>query len=79
MLTNTNQTMVFRADTDGSLVGMHDSVIAIYENDAIIGWCTTRQEADAICEKLSHLQWGKKKKTTLPAGAPHLIASVLIN
>ncbi len=40
----------------------HDIVGAIYENHIIIGWCTTWQEADAICDQLSHLQWSKKKK-----------------
>jgi hypothetical protein len=55
----------------------HDVVGAIYENHIIIGWCTTWKEADAICDKLSHLQWSKKKKSNLPERSPHLIASIL--
>ncbi len=55
-----------------------ETVGVIYENNVIIGWCTTCQEADDICDKLPHLQWGNKKKFKIPEATPHLVASVIL-
>jgi hypothetical protein len=55
-----------------------ETVYAIYENNAILGWCLTWQEADEICVKLPHFQWGNKKKAKIPEGCPQLVASVML-
>jgi hypothetical protein len=55
-----------------------ETVYAIYENTAIIGWCLTWQEADEICDKLPQFQWGNKKKAKIPEGVPQLVASVML-
>jgi hypothetical protein len=70
-----NQTM--RWNPDSTLDWKAETVYAIYENNAIIGWCLTPQEADEICDKLPLLQWGNKKKTKIPEECPQLVASVM--
>ena len=56
---------------------MDEMIPVIYENNAIIGWCTTYLEADDICENIHHLQWAYKKKSKVHDGIPQLIASLL--
>ncbi len=63
---------------EGNLGCKQETVSVIYENNDIIGWCTTCQEADDICDKLHHLQWGYKKKSKIPEATPHLVASVML-
>ena len=62
---------------ESSIVYEYETFPVIYENNAIIGWCTTYLEADDICDKIHHLQWAYKKKSKMPEGTPQLIASVM--
>jgi hypothetical protein len=68
------QTMCLNPDSTFSWKA--ETVYAIYENNAMIGWCLTMQEADEICDKLPLLQWGNKKKTKIPEECPQLVASL---
>jgi hypothetical protein len=70
--------MTMNADDFDMMNQMMETVSVIYENNVIIGWCTTCQEADDICDKLPHLQWGYKKKSKIPEATPYRVASVMV-
>ena len=72
-----NQTMRWTSEFD--VEWKAETVYAIYDNNVIIGWCETMQEAEVICEKHHNLKWGNKKKSKVPTACPQLIASLFQN
>ena len=56
-----------------------ERLCVLYDNNVLIGWCQTWQEADYICEKMPNLQWEMKKTVKITEDIPLIIASVICN
>lgn len=53
-------------------------VCVLFDNNIQVGWCQTWQEADFICDKLTHLQWDMVKLTKVSEELQLVVASEIL-